>query len=117
VEYFDAKDPWIWKEMGHSCINQLPQALLRTGQAHACRTPEGVHDLVGNLHEWVDDPKGTFLGGFLVDATGNGEGCRYATVAHGPKHWDYSTGFRCCASLGQDGQEATGPEGEPSSLE
>jgi sulfatase modifying factor 1 len=117
VEYFDSKDPWIWKEMGHSCINQLPEALLRTGQAHACRTPEGVHDLVGNLHEWVDDPKGTFLGGFFVDATGNGEGCRYATVAHGPKHWDYSTGFRCCASLGQDGQEATGPEGEPSSLE
>ncbi len=113
VEYFDSKDPWIWKEMGHSCINQLPQALFRTGQAHACRTPEGVHDLVGNLHEWVDDPKGTFLGGFFVDATGNGEGCRYATVAHGPKHWDYSTGFRCCASLG-DGSE---PHTEPSSVE
>jgi Sulfatase-modifying factor enzyme 1 len=97
VEYFESKSSWIWKEMGHACLNQLPTSLLRTGASERCVTPEGAHDMVGNLHEWVDDPKGTFLGGFFVDAKENGEGCRYSTVAHGPKHWDYSTGFRCCA--------------------
>lgn len=99
IEYFDSKDSWIWKEMEHPCINQLPSSLLRTGEKTECVTPDGVHDLVGNLHEWVDDPKGTFLGGFYVDARENGEGCRYTTVAHGAEHWDYSTGFRCCAPL------------------
>jgi hypothetical protein len=29
----------------------------------------------------------------------NGEGCLYRTTAHGVSHWDYSTGFRCCADL------------------
>lgn len=97
VEYFQSKSSWIYNEMGNACLNQLPSSLMRAGAAARCTTPEGVHDLVGNLHEWVDDPKGTFLGGFYVDATVNGEGCRYTTVAHGPRHWDYSTGFRCCA--------------------
>ena len=29
----------------------------------------------------------------------NGEGCLYTTTAHNMSHWDYSTGFRCCADL------------------
>ncbi|OQB17031.1 MAG: Formylglycine-generating sulfatase enzyme [Deltaproteobacteria bacterium ADurb.Bin207] len=99
IEYFDTKAPWIWKQMGHACLNQLPVSLSRTGQFPECSTPQGVFDLVGNLHEWIDDPKGTFVGGFYVDASVNGQGCAYTTVAHGPKHWDYSIGFRCCASL------------------
>jgi hypothetical protein len=52
---------------------------------------------VGNLHEWTADPAGTFRGGFYVDTKLNGPGCLYATTAHDSSHWDYSTGFRCCA--------------------
>ena len=53
--------------------------------------------MMGNLHEWTADPDGTFRGGFYVDTVINGPGCLYATTAHATSHWDYSTGFRCCA--------------------
>ena len=53
--------------------------------------------MMGNLHEWTDDPNGTFRGGFYVDTRINGEGCLYATTAHNIVHFDYSTGFRYCA--------------------
>jgi hypothetical protein len=53
---------------------------------------------MGNLHEWTADPNGTFRGGFYADTAINGEGCLYATTAHNRSHWDYSTGFRCCAA-------------------
>jgi hypothetical protein len=52
---------------------------------------------MGNLHEWTSDPEGTFRGGFYVDTVINGPGCLYRTTAHDRAHWDYSTGFRCCA--------------------
>ena len=52
--------------------------------------------MVGNLHEWIEDPRGTFRGGFYLDTRHNGEGCTYATTAHSVKYHDYSTGFRCC---------------------
>ena len=44
----------------------------------------------------IDDPAGTFKGGFYVDTKLNGEGCLYTTTAHDVSYWDYSTGFRCC---------------------
>ena len=68
-----------------------------TGENDGCVTPEGVFDLMGNLHEWTADPAGTFRGGFYVDTVRNGPGCLYRTTAHNTEHWDYSTGFRCCA--------------------
>jgi hypothetical protein len=52
--------------------------------------------MVGNLHEWVDDEKGTFYGGYYQDVTLNGQGCGYVTTAHEARYHDYSTGFRCC---------------------
>ncbi|MCC7441230.1 MAG: SUMF1/EgtB/PvdO family nonheme iron enzyme [Bdellovibrionales bacterium] len=83
----------------HACLNQLPSSLARTGSHPECMVPEGAYDLMGNLHEWVADEAGTFRGGFYVDTKINGEGCRYVTTAHTRPHWDYSTGFRCCAEL------------------
>ncbi len=97
VQYFETDDPWIWSELGHECINQLPEGLARTGALAECQSAEGVLDLMGNLHEWTDDPEGTFRGGFYVDTVQNGPGCLYQTTAHNVWHWDYSTGFRCCA--------------------
>ena len=71
--------------------------LAKTGNFAGCRTPEGVFDLVGNLHEWTSDPKGTFRGGYYRDAREHGPGCSYVTKGHDAHYRDYSTGFRCCA--------------------
>ncbi|MSP91507.1 MAG: hypothetical protein EXR79_06855 [Myxococcales bacterium] len=97
VEYFGTAASWIWSKLGHPCINQLAQTEAQTGAFSGCVSAEQVHDLMGNLHEWTADPAGTFRGGFYVDTKLNGPGCLYATTAHDVGHWDYSTGFRCCA--------------------
>lgn len=97
IQYFESAADWVWSELGHPCINQLPDGLAGAGEFARCVTPENVFDLVGNLHEWTADPAGTFRGGFYVDAEINGRGCLYRTTAHNIYHWDYSTGFRCCS--------------------
>lgn len=97
VEYFGTSDEWIWSELDHPCISQLPDSLHVTGRHDACISEDGALDMVGNLHEWTADPAGSFRGGFYVDTTINGPGCLYLTTAHDVSHWDYSTGFRCCA--------------------
>jgi len=99
TQYFGSGENWVWSELGHPCISQLPEGLATCGAHDACVTAEGVFDLVGNLHEWTADPTGTFRGGFYVDTLINGTGCDYATTAHNVQHWDYSTGFRCCSAL------------------
>ncbi len=97
VQYFGTNDTWIWSELGNACIDQLPMSLEPSGNRSGCVTAEGAYDMMGNLHEWTADPAGTFRGGFYVDTVVNGPGCLYATTAHNTLHWDYSTGFRCCA--------------------
>jgi sulfatase modifying factor 1 len=97
IQYFGTDASWVWSELDHPCISQLPEGLALTGANEGCVSDEGVFDLMGNLHEWTADPAGTFRGGFYVDTAINGEGCLYATTAHSVGHWDYSTGFRCCA--------------------
>lgn len=97
IEYFGTSEDWIWSELGHPCIDQLPDSLAAAGAHPGCVTAEGALDMMGNLHEWTADPAGTFRGGFYVDTAINGEGCLYRTTAHDTSHWDYSTGFRCCA--------------------
>ncbi len=82
--------------MNQSLLNQLPNTLLPTGERAECTNGYGVYDMVGNLHEWIDDPDGTFRGGYYMDTSKNGDGCSYATGAHDFIYHDYSTGFRCC---------------------
>ncbi len=97
IEYFGTSESWIYSELGNPCILQIPDG-VQTGGAHpGCASEDGVLDMMGNLHEWTSDPAGTFRGGFFVDTVLNGPGCLYATTAHDVSHWDYSTGFRCCA--------------------
>ena len=94
----------LWSEgMNQAIINQLPDTLLPTGERAECTNGYGVFDMVGNLHEWVDEPDGTFRGGYYMDTSHNGEGCSYATTAHDFTYHDYSTGFRCC--MDPDGVE------------
>ncbi len=97
VQYFETGADWIWSELGHPCINQLPDGLAPTGSHPDCTSDDGIFDMHGNLHEWTSNPTGIFRGGFYVDASINGPGCLYRTTAHSVGHWDYSTGFRCCA--------------------
>ncbi len=97
VELFGDSADWSMRQMNDPRLNQLPGTVDPAGANPGCVSAEGVFDLHGNLHEWVSDPEGTFRGGFYVDATINGDGCRYRTTAHGRSYHDYSTGFRCCA--------------------
>jgi hypothetical protein len=85
-------------EMNDARLNQLEQTLAPTGSHEECTNDYGVFDMVGNLHEWTNDPNGTFQGGYYLDTHKNGDGCTYRTVAHEFTYHDYSTGFRCCAS-------------------
>jgi hypothetical protein len=94
------------RTMNDPLANQQENTLEKTGASAACTNSYGVHDMVGNVHEWTDD--GSFRGGYYLDTTENGEGCEYRTTAHATEYYDYSTGFRCCAdagSLGEDGDE------------
>lgn len=84
-------------EMNDPRLNQLQDTLSLTGSHEGCTNEYGVFDMVGNLHEWTNDPHGTFQGGYYLDTHKNGDGCSYRTVAHEWTYHDYSTGFRCCA--------------------
>ena len=92
---------WTWDKLNDPQLNQLAGTLAETGSHEGCTNGYGVYDMVGNLHEWVDDPAGTFQGGYYLDVTQNGEGCSYRTHAHDAAYHDYSTGFRCCSDINQ----------------
>ncbi len=82
--------------MRNACILQRARSLTRTGALKDCVTPEGVFDMIGNLHQWTGGT--VFRGGYFQDQKLNGEGCTYVTTRHDAGHNDYSTGFRCCAT-------------------
>lgn len=98
IECFGTSASWIWSDIGYPGINQQADTVSLAGSHTGCVTAEGAYDMMGNLHEWTADPAGTFRGGYYVDTRINGNGCLYATTAHDTSHWDYSTGFRCCAT-------------------
>jgi sulfatase-modifying factor enzyme 1 len=93
---------WTPEFMNDPRLHELSNTVKPTGASPECTNGYGVFDMVGNLHEWVADPKGTFQGGFFMDTIQNGEGCQYRTTAHDFTYHDYSTGFRCCADLGAE---------------
>ena len=82
-------------------LNQVEEEagplLRRTGATPECASEWGndaVYDMVGNLDEWIDDPDGTFVGGFYSRSTR--EGCDSRIEVHTYKYYDYSLGVRCC---------------------
>jgi hypothetical protein len=88
---------WSMDRMNNPALNQVAGTLAKSGDHEGCTNGYGVYDMVGNLHEWVADPNGTFQGGYYLDTHLNGDGCEYRTMAHEAWYHDYSTGFRCCA--------------------
>jgi formylglycine-generating enzyme required for sulfatase activity len=93
-------DKLTYENFNDPRLNQMPGGLAKTGAFPQCVSPDGVFDMVGNLHEWVDENQyghGRFRGGWYGDAERNLPGCLYVTSAHEPTYHDYSTGFRCCA--------------------
>ncbi len=111
---------WKYEQFNDPTLDVEPGFLARSGEYATCDTTEGVHDMIGNLHEWVSDvvdeaflerfdaedvervsqPRkignGMFMGGFFSTADQHGPGCSFTTVAHEPTYHDYSIGFRCC---------------------
>ncbi len=71
--------------------------LRTTGSTARCVSRwgnDGIHDMVGNLDEWVDDEAGAFAGGFYARSTRRG--CASLISVHPPRYFDYSLGTRCC---------------------
>ncbi|MGA7119998.1 MAG: SUMF1/EgtB/PvdO family nonheme iron enzyme [Polyangiaceae bacterium] len=95
----EMKRGWGPLELNDPRLNQVEGTVAKAGAFAGCVNDYGVYDMVGNLHEWTDDPNGTFQGGFWLDTDLHGEGCAYRTIAHEYTYHDYSTGFRCCAGL------------------
>lgn len=119
-------NPRAWsyeRDFNNPELSKRPGFLARTGEYAGCASDHGVHDQVGNLHEWVSDRvdasldrklpleppirralarstgKGVFMGGFYSTQQEHGDGCNFVTTAHEPAYHDYSTGFRCCRSV------------------
>lgn len=88
---------FTYENMNNPGINMQANTVAPAGMFWDCVSQWGAYDMVGNLHEWIADPAGTFKGGFYVDAEINGHGCSYTTTAHAFTYHDYSNGFRCCA--------------------
>jgi len=90
-------------ELNDPRCDELEGGVAPGGDYTKCVSTYGAFDMHGNLHEWIDDSpngdvtKGSFMGGYFVDAKINGAGCTYRTTAHAKTYHDYSTGFRCCA--------------------
>lgn len=71
-----------------------PQA---AGKRGACKTPEGVYDLTGNLQEWIGASEDVALlmgGGWYHEDKAS---CGQAWDTFGPGMVSENTGFRCCA--------------------
>ena len=89
-------DTWGIDPMNDPRLHLVPGGVARTGRFSRCSSEAGVHDMVGNVHEWTSDESGTMRGGYYLDTTSLGVGCAYAATAHDRDYHDYSTGFRCC---------------------
>jgi formylglycine-generating enzyme required for sulfatase activity len=82
-----------------------------SGARASCVSPYGVHDMVGNVDEWVVNA--SQLGKPFVSALKGGywgpvrTRCRPMTTAHGETFRYYQIGFRCCADPSAESAETS----------
>jgi formylglycine-generating enzyme len=76
-----------------------------SGSREGCVSPFGVHDMTGNVDEWVINETGKpdkepyvsgLKGGYWGPVRNR---CRPMTVDHNQWHNGYQIGFRCCADV------------------
>jgi formylglycine-generating enzyme required for sulfatase activity len=87
-------------------VKELYQA-APSGAKRQCATEEGVHDLTGNVEEWVVRTREhanawphVLIGCYWSGCYGGGKPtCRSTNNAHGPEFRFYETGFRCCRDV------------------
>lgn len=95
---FDAKKLMSGGEIAQQEVDRLWQGAL-SGEYEACRTDQGIADMMGNVEEWVVSSrprkfKAALMGGFWAKPW---VGCRGTNDAHEPGHFRfYEVGFRCC---------------------
>ncbi len=81
-------------------VDSLYQA-TPSGAAAACRSVEGVYDLVGNVEEWTKrrdgGDGGSFTGALRGRYWAESRTCQSRVTTHADPFRFYETGFRCCA--------------------
>jgi formylglycine-generating enzyme required for sulfatase activity len=85
-----------------------------------CVSQAGVHDLTGNVEEWVVRTREhanawpyVLIGCYWSGCYGGGKPtCHSTNDAHGPEFRYYETGFRCCrdAGLSREGRKSLPPQ-------
>jgi formylglycine-generating enzyme required for sulfatase activity len=70
-----------------------------SGDMDRCTSPFGVHDMTGNVDEWVVNESGHPYGSGLKGGYWGPvrDRCRPMTTAHDERFAFYQIGFRCCA--------------------
>jgi len=76
-----------------------------SGARESCVSPYGVHDMTGNVDEWVMNEKGKEKEKPYVSGLKGGywgpvrDRCRPMTTDHNQWHTGYQIGFRCCEDV------------------
>lgn len=96
-------------------IKRLDQSVA-SGELSECKSAYGVHDMTGNVDEWVYNETGSVNSRPYVSGLKGGywgpvrNRCRPMTLDHNEWHSGYQIGFRCCAT-GQDQSPAIAQPG------
>ena len=104
-------------------IERLDQR-VGAGEMPNCVSPFGVHDMTGNVDEWVENRNGTrveepYRSGLKGGAWGPSRArCRPMTTSYDERFSFYQVGFRCCSDARGGGRTISrgprrGPRQEP----